>query len=208
MRDAVTHVAAEDFNSPQPDDVAEELGEVLREGLVPGCRDGAHQRHEDDVEGHVDEDAEGGTLPELDLGEALGQQAVDEREADREREVDDEGDPGESFVTVEGVGQVGDALRDAQLLEQFLGRVGGVALGRTRRQRHLPAELHDGGDDAAENTCDCCDAVAAALGIGLNQCHVTSMKRALGIFEALGCLALKVTRGCDQGKWAKNSQVG
>ena len=57
---------------------------MLREGLVPGRWDGAHQRHEDDVEGHVDEDTEGGTLPELDLGEALGQHAVDDREADRE----------------------------------------------------------------------------------------------------------------------------
>ena len=122
--------------------------------------------------------------------------------------MDDEGDPRESFVTVEGVGQVGDPLREAQLLEQLLGRVRGVALGRTRRQRHLPAELHDGGDDAAENTCDCCDAVAAALGIGLNQCHVTSMNRTQGIFEVLGSLALKVTRGCDQEKWATNSQVG
>ena len=107
--------------------------------------------------------------------------------------MDDEGDPGESLVAVVGVGQVGDALRDTQLLEQLLGRVGRVTLGRTRRQRHLPTELHDGGDDSAENTCDCCDAVAAALGIGLNQCHVTSMKRASGVFEALGCLALKVT---------------
>ena len=60
-------------------------------------------------------------------GEALGQHAVDDREADREGEVDDEGDPGESFVTVEGVGQVGDALRDTQLLEQLLG-AGLVAL--------------------------------------------------------------------------------
>ena len=114
----------------------------------------------------------------FDLREALGEHAVENRESDREREVDDEGDPGESFVTVEGVGQVRDALRDAQLLEQLLGRVGGVALGRTRRQRHLPTELHDGGDDSTENACDCCDAVAAAPGIGLNQCHVTSMKRA------------------------------
>ena len=65
------------------------------------------------MEGHVDEDTEGGTLPELDLWEALGEHAVENRESDREREVDDEGDPGESFVTVEGVGQVRDALRDA-----------------------------------------------------------------------------------------------
>ena len=145
------------------------------------------------MEGHVDEDTEGGTLPELDLREALGEHTVDDRESDREREVDDEGDPGESFVTVEGVGQVRDALRDAQLLEQLLGRVGGVALGSTRRQRHLPAELDDSGDDAAENTCDCCDAVAAALGIGLNQCHRTSMRRSRGIFEADELLAVKVT---------------
>ena len=81
----------------------------------------------------------------------------------------DEGDPGESFITVEGVGQVGDALRNSKLLEQFLGRVGGVAFGGTRRQRHLSIELHDGGDNAAETACECCDAVAAALGIGLNQ---------------------------------------
>ena len=66
--DAVAQVAAEDFNDPQPDDVAEELREMFRKGLVPRRGDGAHERHEDDVEAHVDDDAEGGTLPELDLG--------------------------------------------------------------------------------------------------------------------------------------------
>ena len=66
----------------------------------------------------------------------------------------------------------------AQLLEELLRRVGCVADGRTRGQWHLPSELHDRGDDASENTCECCDAILAALGIGLNECHVTSMKAA------------------------------
>ena len=85
------------------------------------------------MESHVDDNAEGRALPEFDLGEAFGQHAVDDREADGEGEVDDEGDPGESLVAVVGVGQVGDALRDAQLLEQLLRRVGRVADGRARR---------------------------------------------------------------------------
>ncbi len=178
MGDAVAQVAAEDFNDPQPDDVAEELREVFRKGLVPRRGDGAHERHEDDVEAHVHDDAEGGTLPELDLGEALGEHTVDDCEADGEGEVDDEGDPGEAFIAVVGVAQVSDALRDAELLEELLRRVGCVADGRTRGQWHLPSELHDRGDDASENTCECCDAILAALGIGLNECHVTSMKAA------------------------------
>ena len=64
------------------------------------------------------------------------------------------------------------------MLEELLRRVGCVADGRTRGQWHLPSELHDRGDDASENTCECCDAILAALGIGLNECHVTSMKAA------------------------------
>ena len=156
--------------------MAEELGEVLREGLIPRGGDGAHQRHEDHVEGHVDDDAEGRALPQLDLGESLGQDAVDDGEADGEGEVDDEGHPRQAIVAVEGVAQVRDALGHAQLLKELLRGVGRVALGGARGQGHLPPELHDGGNDASEDACECCNAVTAALGICLDQCHAISMR--------------------------------
>ena len=89
--------------------------------------------------------------------------------------MDDERHVGAIAVAVERVGEVGDVFRDAQLLEQLLRRVRRVAFGRARRQRHLPSELDDRGDDASEDTYECCDAVLAALGIGLNQCHVSRM---------------------------------
>ena len=48
--DAVAQVAPDDLDGPEPDRVAEDLGEVLLEGLVPRRGHGAHGRHGHDVE--------------------------------------------------------------------------------------------------------------------------------------------------------------
>ena len=126
------------------------------------------------MEGHVDEDAEGGTLPELDPWEALGQHTVDDRGSrSRTREVNDEGDPGEPLVTVEGVGQVGDALRG----RPAAGAVPEAGWWRCApayaRQRHLPTGTSRWRETIPpENTCECRDAQRRRLEIGLNQCHV------------------------------------
>ena len=85
--DAVTQVAADQLNRPQPEDVPKELREVLPKRLVPRGGHNTHCGHNDDVEENIKHNAESHTLPELNLGPIFSHHAVEHRKEDSEREV-------------------------------------------------------------------------------------------------------------------------
>ncbi len=73
--------------------------------------------------------------------------------------------------TVEGVGQVGDALQET-LWAVPGGRLVAMRSGHAEAAARSIGRTSTMAETIRENTCDCSDAVAA-LGIGLNECHVT-----------------------------------
>lgn len=101
------------------------------------------------MENEPQEHAEGDALPQLDARVDLGDQSVEHREEDSEAEVNEEGHPRQAFVAVEGVGGVRGLVGEAEQLQERLRRVGCVALGGARREGDLSAELHNRGDDSA-----------------------------------------------------------
>ena len=146
--------------------MAEEFGEVLTEGLVPGGGHNTHCGHDDHVEEDVQDDTECGTLPELDLGPVLGDHAVEDREGNREGEVDDEAHVGQVVAQV-GVGCVGGFGGHAEnLLQQRLRRVGGVTFGGAGREGNFPTELDDARENTSDQTDEDCDTDAAACRVG------------------------------------------
>ena len=126
------------------------------------------------MEGHVNDDAECGALPEFNSGVHLSHDAIEKRENNREAEVDNEG-VNRQFVAIENHRGVRSVRAHAQLLKQGLRRVGGIALGRARRERNFPAKLHNGGEKAGNQAHEGCYAVLTPARIGDNKfthaCH-------------------------------------
>ena len=139
MGDAVTEIATNDFNRPQPHDMTKCLGEVLFERLIPWSWDCTHGRHDDDVESNPDKQTKGSALPELDLRVLLSNQAVKNCKEDGKSEVDDERDD-RKIVAVESDRGVHEVGGEPQLLQEFLGRIGGIAFRRAWREWNFPAE--------------------------------------------------------------------
>ena len=117
--------------------------------LIPGSRHRAHERHDDDVEGEVENNAIEGTLKLLDPGPVLRDAAVEHGEEDREAEVNDEAHDRTGIPRVL-VGSVRKFKREPELLQKLLRRVRGVAKRRAGRKGHLPAEFGEGDDDAGD----------------------------------------------------------
>ena len=67
------------------------------------------------MENDVDDDAECCTLPQSDLGETLGNNAVENREDNRKAEVDDEAHDWQA-VAIEMNERVSEVLAESQLL--------------------------------------------------------------------------------------------
>lgn len=129
--------------------MTEELGEVFGKRLIPGSRHRAHERHDDDVEGEVENDAVKGALPLLDPGPVLRDAAVEHGKEDREAEVNDEAHDRTGVPGVV-VGGVREFKREPELLEKLLRRVRGVAKRRAGREGDFPAEFGEGDDDAGD----------------------------------------------------------
>ena len=109
--------------------MAEEFGKMLTEGLVPGGGHDTHCGHDDHVEEDIQHDTKSGTLPELNLGPVLGNHAIEDREGNREGEVDDKAHVGQVVAQVR-VGCVGGFRGYTEnLLQQRLRWVGGITLG-------------------------------------------------------------------------------
>lgn len=127
----------------------EELGEVFGKRLIPGSRHRAHERHDDDVEGEVENDAVKGALPLLDPGPVLRDAAVEHGEENREAEVNDKAHDRAGVPRVL-VGCVRKFKREPELLQKLLRRVRGIAKRRAGREGDLLAEFGEGGDEAEE----------------------------------------------------------
>lgn len=54
MSNTVAYIATDDFHQPEAEHMAEKLREMLGERLIPGCRNGAEQRQQENVEYNVE----------------------------------------------------------------------------------------------------------------------------------------------------------
>ena len=95
------------------------------------------------------QEAECCALPELNAGEILCNDAVEQGENNRKREVDDEGVDRQVIVAVEADGGVHLIRGHSKLLQKHLRRICGIALRSARRERNFPAELDDCREDTA-----------------------------------------------------------